>query len=182
VPERVSIVAQRDLVEPGELVTLRVEVTDSAYREVNDAVVTATVTAPDGTVQFVDLDWTLERDGEYTGTFRPTVPGAYDVVSDALQAGVSLGAAAMPLHVGPSDTEFFDAAQRRSLLERVAEDTGGRYYTPATISNLPEDLRYTGAGVTLTEEKELWDMPILFILLLGMVGLEWALRRRRGMI
>jgi uncharacterized membrane protein len=182
VPEHVTAVAEREQVEPGEPVHLRVEVADSAYREVNGAQVAATVTAPDGTVEVVTLDWTLERDGEYAGSFRPASPGSYEVFVEATRDEVRLGTDALHVHAGPSDTEYFDPALRRSLLERLANDTGGRYYTPATISTLAEDLRYTGGGVTLTEERELWDMPFLFLLLVGLVGSEWAFRRRRGLI
>jgi hypothetical protein len=64
----------------------------------------------------------------------------------------------------------------------VAEETGGRFYTPETIADLPEDISLTGAGVTLTEERDLWDMPILLILLLGLMGAEWGYRRTRGLI
>jgi hypothetical protein len=130
----------------------------------------------------VNLEWTLERDGEYSGMFRPTVPGFHDVVVDARRDSLSLGTGVLHVQVGPSETEFFDAAQRSSLLQRIAEETGGRYYTPETVASLPEDLRYTGAGVTLTEERELWDMPILFLMMMGLVGSEWFFRRKRGMI
>ena len=86
------------------------------------------------------------------------------------------------VQVGPGDDEFFDAARRSALLERVAEATGGQSYTPATVGNLAEDLQYTGGGVTMVEERDLWDMPILFLLLIGLIGAEWALRRRRGLV
>ena len=39
-----------------------------------------------------------------------------------------------------------------------------------------------GAGVTLTEERDLWDMPIILILLLGLLGVEWGVRRVRGYV
>jgi uncharacterized membrane protein len=182
VPEHVGAMAEREQVEPGEPVRILAEVADSAYREVNDAVVTATLTAADGTMEAVTLDWTLDRDGEYAGTFRPTVPGSYDVLVEAKRDTLSLGTDAFTLNVGPSDTEFFDAGMRRTLLERIAEETGGRYYTPETIASLPEDLRYTGSGVTLTEERELWDMPFLLLMLVGLVGSEWGFRRRRGLV
>jgi uncharacterized membrane protein len=181
VPEGVGVQVDREQVEPDEMVRILGEVADSAYREVNDASVTATITAPDGATETVLLDWTLERDGEYAGAFRPSAPGSYEVLVEARRDSLLLGSDALHVHVGPSDTEFFDAGQRRALLERVAEETGGRYYTPATISNLPEDLRYTGSGVTLTEERELWDMPFIFLLLVGLVGCEWGFRRMRGL-
>jgi len=182
VPEAVAVQADRDQVEAGELVRLTVEVSDSAYREVNDALVTATVTAPDGTVEYVSLDWTLERDGEYMGAFRPSSAGAHNVAVHALRNELPLGSNAISVYVGPSDTEFFDAGLRRTLLERIAQETGGRYYTAANLTNLPEDLRYIGGGITLAEELELWDMPILFLLLVGLIGCEWAFRRKRGLV
>jgi hypothetical protein len=45
---------------------------------------------------------------------------------------------------------------------------------------LPEAVTYTGRGVTVVEERDLWDMPILLLLLLGLLGVEWAFRRVRG--
>ena len=69
---------------------------------------------------------------------------------------------------------------RRPLLERIAEETGGRFYTADTAAGLPEDLQYTGAGVTVVEEKDLWDMPALLGLLVILAGVEWTLRRQWG--
>ena len=66
-------------------------------------------------------------------------------------------------------------------MERIAEETGGRYYTLETAGRLPEDLRYTGGGVTVTEERDLWDMPLLFLLLAGLLGAEWGYRRKKGL-
>jgi hypothetical protein len=159
------------------------EVNDSAYMEVNDAFAEATLTTPDGLTQVIPLDWTVERDGEYSGTFTPTMEGDYGISVRATRSGdVALGTDEVHIRVGPSTEEYFDAGLRRTLLERLAEETGGRYYEPATVSRLPEDIRFTGGGVTLTEERDLWDMPVLFFLLVGLVGAEWVLRRRRGLV
>jgi hypothetical protein len=70
---------------------------------------------------------------------------------------------------------------REPLLRRVADETGGRFYTAANVASLPEDMAITGKGVTVQEEMELWDMPFLFLLLVGLIGAEWLLRRKRGM-
>ena len=40
----------------------------------------------------------------------------------------------------------------------------------------------TGAGVTLVEEMDLWDMPILLLLLLVLILGEWGYRRVRGLV
>ena len=73
------------------------------------------------------------------------------------------------------------SAMRAALLTRLAEETGGRFYTKDTMGRLPEDLRFTERGVTMLEERDLWDMPVLLVLLLGSVLAEWSYRRVRGL-
>ena len=87
----------------------------------------------------------------------------------------------MSVRVSAGDAEFFDAAMRAPLLKRVAEETGGRFFTPGTAPSLPEAISYSGRGVTVVEERELWDMPALFLLLVGLVAAEWGFRRAKGL-
>ena len=42
-------------------------------------------------------------------------------------------------------------------------------------------MKYTESGVTLREARDLWDMPIVFLLLLTLLGTEWVYRRWRGL-
>ena len=85
------------------------------------------------------------------------------------------------MRAGEVSREFFGAGQRAPLLKRIAGETGGKYYTVATASGLPRDIVYTKRGITATEQLDLWDMPILFFLLAGLLAGEWGLRRARGM-
>ena len=78
--------------------------------------------------------------------------------------------------------EYFDASMRGTTLRRIADQTGGQFYTTENVANLPEDISYTGAGVTLREERDLWDMPILLIFTLSLLAVEWVYRRKRGLI
>ena len=68
---------------------------------------------------------------------------------------------------------------RAPLLQRIAQETGGRFYPSDNVAALLEDVKYTGRGVTTIEERDLWDMPALLILLLGLVLGEWTYRRTR---
>jgi uncharacterized membrane protein len=182
VPDPVGAQSESEVVEPGQVVNLTVEVGDSAYLEVNDGSVVATVLSPAGDSITVPLDWAVDEDGRYDGTFTTTEAGLYEVSVQASRGADTLGAAITFVNAAPSVAEYFDASMRGTTLRRVAEETGGRFYTPETIADLPEDISLTGAGVTLTEERDLWDMPILLILLLGLMGAEWCYRRTRGLI
>jgi hypothetical protein len=181
VPNTVEIHTATDRVEPGDPVTLVAEVADPAYVEVNDARVIAKVTGPKGTPVELPMQWTGERNGEYRATFPATDQGMYVAQIEATRAGKSLGTAATQVRSAPSEAEYFDATMHAQRLKRIADETGGRFYTPDTIAGMPEDLRYTGRGVTTVEERELWHMPIVLFVLLGLISAEWAYRRAVGM-
>ena len=181
VPSQVNVSTTTDRVEPGETVKVNAEVLDAAYVEVNDSRVVAHITSPSGKVSDVPVEWTVTRDGEYKTTFVPDETGVYDVRIAAERDQKELGAAAIQVRVSAGDAEYFDAAMRAPLLKRIAEDTGGRFFTPANAASLPEAISYSGRGVTVVEERDLWDMPVLFIALIGIVGAEWGFRRVRGL-
>ncbi len=182
VPNRVMVSAAPDRVERGQPVTLSAEVLDPEYHGINDAQIVARVTAPSGRVEDVVLDWTVEQDGAYYGRFTPAEDGLYRVTVDGSGAArTDIGTGTVSLRVGPSDAEYFDAAMRASLLRRVAEETGGRFFRASETTSLADAISYSGRGVTVVEEKELWDMPIVLLLLLGAMGGEWLYRRAKGL-
>ena len=180
-PDAVEAAPDLASVEVGEPVTLKADVLDEGFVEVNGATVNARITTPTGEVREVPMEWSVSEDGEYTASFTPSMNGLYELSVDAARDTTHLGTAETSVRVAPGTEEFRDPRQHRTLLERVANETGGRYYTPETVDQLPEDLRFTGGGVTVTEEHDLWDMPILFLLLAGLLGAEWAYRRKRGL-
>ena len=78
--------------------------------------------------------------------------------------------------------ENFHTAQNRRLLEQLSSETGGSYWKPSDLKNLPRDISYSEAGISVRSPKELWDMPIVFLLLLGLPLTEWLLRRKWGVV
>ena len=183
VPDPVALTTAVDRVEPGEPIKLTAEVVDPAFVEVNDAHVLAQVTAPSGKTTEVPLQWTVTRDGEYRGTFVPDEAGSYEVGDGVRSSGrpQKLGTNMMHPRASAGDSEYFDAAMRSSLLKRIAEETGGVFFTPSDASALPEAISYSGRGVTVVEERELWDMPVILILLLALIAAEWGFRRKLGL-
>jgi hypothetical protein len=181
VPERVGVSVDRDRVEAGDTVTVTANVRDGGFLGLNDAAVTAGVTGPKGERRDVPLRFVVDRDGEYRATFVAEADGLYDVAVAATRGGQAVGAATAYVRAAPDDGEYFDAAMRPTLLQRLADDTGGRFYTAANASSLADDITYLGRGVTVVQEKDLWDMPIVLLLLLGLVGGEWFLRRKVGL-
>ena len=181
VPDQVVASVPQDRIEPEELVTVLAEVGDANYEELNNSSVTAVVTDPSGGLIELPMEWTAEKDGEYRTTFTASDEGFYEVRVEAAVDNDLIGEDTVFLQVAPSDNEFYDSTMGASLLERVAEETGGRFYTPETVGSLPDDIQYVGGGVTVVEERDLWDMPALLLLLVTLVLCEWGYRRYRGL-
>ncbi len=181
VPDQVVAHVPQDRVEPDETVTVLADVVDPGFEELNNSTVVAIVTDPAGNITERRMEWTAEKDGEYRTTFGAAGEGFYEVRVEASTDGELLGEDAAYVQVAPSDSEFYDSTMRAPLLRRVAEETGGRFYTADTAAALADDIRYVGSGVTVVEERDLWDMPALLLLLATLVLGEWGYRRFRGL-
>ena len=177
VPDVVETRTLTDRVEPGEPVALTADVVDARFVELNDASVVAHVTSPSGKKMDVPLQWTGERNGQYRASFATSEPGWYQAKLEATREGKSVGNAVAHVRAVPDDAEFFDAAMHGALLKRIAQDTGGRFYPADATTTLPDDLNYSGRGVTAVEERELWHMPALLLALVAVICAEWGLRR-----
>ena len=80
------------------------------------------------------------------------------------------------------DTDVLVRGSRAVLLE---EDDVGRE-PPTTprlgVAGVNEDSVVPCLeAIEVTERRELWDMPVVFLLLGGLVAGEWAYRRARGL-
>ncbi len=182
VPDRVMVTAAPDHVQKGEPVTITAQVVDPEYKGINDGRITAHVTSASGKVEDLPMAWTVKREGEYTATYTSTEDGIAKIVvggSDHEGKDVTRGVASV--RVAPSDAEYFDAAMRAPLLKRIADETEGRFFTADQASGLVDAITYSGKGITVVEDKELWDMPLILLLLLTLMGAEWSFRRAKGL-
>jgi hypothetical protein len=181
VPGRVAASVQSDQVNPRTPVELRAAVVDSAFLSVNDAQVVAHVTGSTGQARDVPLEWAVDRDGEYRGSFTPDEPGIWTVRVDAKSHDGSVATDSVFVRVADLNAEYVDAEMRAALLQRLARETGGRFYTPSTVGTLAEDVAMSKRGVTVANEMDLWDMPVNFLVLVMLLSVEWGFRKLRGL-
>jgi uncharacterized membrane protein len=181
VPDVVETRSLTDRVEPGEAITLRADVVDKGFVELNDASVVAHVSRPDGSIVDVPMQWGGERSGEYVAQIPAVGAGQYEARIEATRGGESIGSTVAHVRAAPGDAEYFDATMHAATLRRIADETGGKFYTADAMQGLAEDLRYTGRGVTTVEERDLWHLPIVFLMLIGLMCAEWGYRRKVGL-
>lgn len=187
VRQPVEAATERTYYGTDEAVRIRAEVADEKYLNIPNAQVMARVTTPSGKAIDVELKPTSEGGFEgYDAPFRPDEEGTYRIdvmptrrAADARQAP-PLRIAKTSFVVGPLNREARNAAQNQELLKRIASDTNGHYYG-AKVDNLIEDLTHNDSAGSVRETKELWDMPINFLLVIGLAAGEWFIRKRKGL-
>ena len=181
VPERVEVAAAPSRVGPGEPVTIQARVSDETFLDANDAVVIARIVTPTGRTIEQPLTWTMRGDGGYEGRFVAEETGMYRLEAEARRGRDTARAAPAALLVDDYGADVEQAELRAPLLRRIAAETGGRYYPLAEAGRLADDVLYTESGVTVRESRDLWDMPAVFLVLVLLLGGDWAYRRRRGL-
>ena len=181
----VASASERLLMDEGRI-ELRAQVRDQQFERAANAEVTAHIIGPDGTNALADLMPSENTPGLYQTEWTAEKPGTYVVEVTAESARGSqareLGRDVLTVQRENGVAENFHTEQNRHLLEQLASDTGGRYWKPSELKSLPRDISYSEAGISVRSTKELWDMPIVFLLLLGLPLAEWLLRRKWGVI
>ncbi len=171
----------QNLSDDGRL-QLRAEVRNKAYLPVSDADVSASIIQPDGTTQNVTLSPEPMMQGMYSASWNAALQGSYVAEVTARRGNEKLGTDVLPFRREDGVAENFHREQNRSLLEKLSSETGGRYYTPKEADRLTDEISYSNAGITSREMKDLWNMPVVFLLLLSLRSAEWLLRRRWGAV
>ena len=180
----VEAAPERSYYGTGEQVRIRVEVGDEKFLNVSDASVTARVTGPSGQARDIQMAPLVEGGFEgYAGSLVPDEEGMFkvDVSARRGKSGAQLGSGQASFLVGPVNREARGAAQNRELLKQIASETGGRYYTPGEAKDLIEDLTHSEGDGSVRMTYDLWDMPINFMLLVGLAAGEWFIRKRKGL-
>jgi uncharacterized membrane protein len=184
-PSPVSVsIPGRLLMDEGH-VQLTAEVRDRTFQPVTDAHVWIHILGPEGVDALVGLRPSETVPGQYQAEWSAEKPGAYlaEVSAETVDSQPQeLGRDLVSFQRENGIAENFHTEQNRHLLEQLASETGGRYWSPSELKNLPRDISYSEAGISVRTIKELWNMPIFFLFLLGLPITEWLLRRKWGVV
>jgi uncharacterized membrane protein len=175
-PQPVTITSDRVFYGDESTVTLRAEVRDKTYRHSADAVVTLEVSDSLSPPTMLDMTPVAGERGVYEASYETTHTGVFRFEATAKTADDELGRARFAVRREDGVVEHYRTAQNRALLERLANATGGSYFAIADVSRLPEAVSFSEAGTVERQVLDLWNMPIVFLLLLLLKAGEWLVR------
>jgi uncharacterized membrane protein len=171
--------SEQMLFDRGDLV-LSTKVRDDKWAPVNDATVSVNISQPNGSVAREVMEPVSGQPGEYRLPATAAVSGTYVAEIIARRGDEEVGRDAMTFRREDGVAEAFGRQQNRALLQALSQRTGGNYYTPSDASKIASDMTYSEAGLTIRETRDLWQLPVFFLLLLLLKASEWLLRRRWG--
>jgi uncharacterized membrane protein len=181
-PGQVTGITPKPVLSDETRVPIRAEVRDKEFKLVNNAHVQARFMGPEGTAATIELAPQPLEEGVYTAEWNAEKPGSYVVEIVAGRDQEALGTDVLSFRREDGVAENFKTAQNRELLEKLSEQTGGRYYKPSDASKLTSEISYSEAGITTRENRDLWNLPAVFLLVLTIRGSEWLLRRKWGVV
>jgi uncharacterized membrane protein len=181
-PGRVTAsVASPILFDDGH-VQLSAQVRDKDYLPASDARVEARISGPGGNSGVVELTPDATAPGLYHAEWTAGQAGSYQAEVVASIGDAEAGRDLISFERVDGMAEHFHTEQNRELLQKLSSETGGRYWRPRDLSGLASQISYSEAGITVRESKDLWNMPVVFLLILGLRSAEWLLRRKWGFV
>jgi hypothetical protein len=167
---------------PGDRVEFQLGVNDPAGQPIPQAQFRAEVQLPDGRLEQVPL---VSGESGWQGAMVQTEqPGDYTLRATAkLPDGQELTGTARFL-VFQQDLELNLAAADIGTMETIAAMTGGQALAPEQLPSLLEQLlRQTSTlQVEQVRKRTLWDTWPVFLLFVGLLSVEWYLRKRWGLV
>ncbi len=169
-------------------ITITADVRDQQYNPATDAKVEAHMLGPSGISALVEMTPVPNSPGQFQAAWSAPKTGAYltEVTAQRTiripERSRNLGRDVLTFQRMDGVAENFHTEQNRDLLERLATQTGGRYWKPADLDKLPGSIPFSEAGVTMRETRDLWDLPLVFLVLLLLRLSEWWLRRKWGIV
>jgi len=178
-PGQVVVTAPAQTLMDDGQIQLTASVRDQDYLPVTDAKVSAHLIGPDGLSALVDMTPAADSPGVFRANWTAEKPGSY--LAEVTASGQTENGT-LPFERIDGVAENFHTEQNRALLEKLASETGGRYWKPDELARLPNEISYSDAGISVRDIKELWNMPVVFLWLLLLVSTEWLLRREWGVV
>jgi uncharacterized membrane protein len=168
--------------------TLTADVRDQQYNPAPDAKVEAHILGPSGVSALVEMTPVPDSPGQFQATWSAPKTGAYLTEVTAQRADPTsgkigeLGRDVLTFQRMDGVAENFHTEQNRELLEHLATQTGGQYWKPADLGKLASSIPFSEAGVTTRETRDLWNLPLVFFILVLLRFSEWWLRRKWGIV
>ena len=171
--------------QQGSRVDFTVGANDDAGEPLTDATFDVQVEIPDGRTEMVP---TVRRGDDWVGSIpAATEPGDYRILVSARADNETHDTTSVRFTVSDQDVELDQPAAEPTLLANLANltaDAGGAGLAPEELPELLQRLkeRTKEFEERIVEQTTLWDTWPMLLGFVGLLGTEWLLRKRWGLV
>jgi uncharacterized membrane protein len=173
--------------KPGEKMDFKIRVFKDDFTPASNATVRLRVIGPDG--EEIPLEAAPEpAEGEFTALFTPAKEGSYRIEAEAHLAGRLLGKGSKNFSVAFAFEEGSDGRPRPEVLEQIAATSRGEFIPIAAWDEKSLEAmagrleKIAPSEIVERRQIQLWNTLWAFFSILTLLGSEWWLRRKWGLI
>ncbi len=181
--KQVTIRPSQPLFEGSEPIVIEGQIFDDDFKPVDGADVRVTVRGPVGAPEERARELALvdQGDGRSTATIPALPPGDYVVEGRATKGGAELGQDRGEMTVTPYRMELEDPAPNFELMREIARASGGSFVMLDDSDGIVKALPRDPVEERSVRQSAFRENPWAFAALLGLLGCEWSIRKRRGL-
>jgi len=174
--KRLTLAVARSRYTIGQRVEVEAKLLDELLRPTGSSELTATVDLPGGSTRPLKLTLADPAQGIYRGSFIPRKIGDYAVW---MRAGADDKPETAPFSVAMSTLESESRRLKLEVMQEVAKETSGEWFTIDRIGEIPEKIQSEAQNIITEHPVEIWDSWGFLILFAIPLACEWWLRKRR---
>ena len=171
----------------GEEVEINVRTFSNTFKPQENSEVQITVTSPrDSTFSLRTRtkgdDSQSDSASSYNAKFKAEDTGIYKIHAVGKSGNINIGEDEIDIAVQPQLVELESPQLNEALLRQITEQTGGVYLNIEEAHMLPEKISKVENSVFVDTKRDLWAHPLLLIFIVGLLGSEWFVRKRMGLV
>jgi len=167
----------------GDSITIRAKLKSDDAQPLENAVVQAVLERDGIRHAAFPLVQELDARGFYRATFGPMPAGTYSVRLEVM--GIPTDALTLQTQFivqPPVDIEMQSLACNTESLRQTATRTGGEFAMLDDADSISEKLKQFRTGKIVESQILLWQSYPWFSIIVGLLAIEWYLRKRAGLI
>lgn len=180
VPRRAELELESD--DNFQSVTIIARARNEFYLQLDNATVELKITPPNGESFSLTAEMDESEQGAYKATCWSQESGGYRVEALITAAdGAEVGKTVAGWTAQPAATELANLKTNRTLLERIARETGGELVVDSDLDRFAADMPTRKVPVSESWVYPIWHRPWVMITAMLCLCGEWGLRRWKGL-
>jgi hypothetical protein len=179
----VSIKSSKKNYSQGERIEFSAQVSDESLNPISDAEIKIKIKSDKNEYE---ADMQNVGPGLYEGSIIINETGDFRFSGEAYTDGTLLGKDDGSFNIGEIDLEMINPVMNYSLLNLLAKDSGGEFYTPNNCKPLMARInqlnKLSSKEKIVKSEITLWSDTWMLLIAIFLFSLEWFIRKRSGML